>query len=223
MSSQLKSININGEQFFYEEIALYHGRKQINREIAKENLELFNSIIEKTNIKYGLIFGTLLGAIRENNFIEHDEDTDLFLLSEYKEDFLKLLKQFKKIGLEVIRYESDLISLMRKDEYIDVYTFQKKRIWLFKEVRFFEKKYQIDAKHLENTKILNFIGINIPVPNESEKFLKKIYGSNWRTPIRNFHAVPNVFNAKIIQYKIKIKELASNLWIYKIYRMIFLK
>lgn len=223
MNEQLMSIRIEGEQFVYTEIKLYRGRKQINQEIAKENLQLFYSIIEKTDIKYGLIYGTLLGAIRENNFIEHDEDIDIFILGEYEEDFQKLLKQFRNLGLELVRYNYDLLSLMRKGEYIDVYFFYPKRIFGFIKVRIHDNRNIILAKYLENPNRINFLGMNIPIPSEPEKLLKKTYGSNWRIPIKNQHEVPNALFFKLITNFPIIKKLPFYLKISKIYKKLFFR
>jgi len=121
-----KYILIDNKKFFYDELELYHGRKRINREIAFENLKIFNNHVKDTNIKYGLIFGTLLGAIRENNFIEHDEDTDIYILSENKSEFIKLLPILKEKGMQLARINDTMLSLIRNNEYIDVYFFKKK-------------------------------------------------------------------------------------------------
>ena len=63
----------------YTTYPLYLGIKKIDKIIARENLLLFKDIVSKHHIPFGLIAGTLLGAIREHDFIEHDEDVDLFL------------------------------------------------------------------------------------------------------------------------------------------------
>ena len=81
-----KFIKTSGKIISYNEKKLYHGRKKINKKIAQKNLLVIRNILIKTNIRWGLIFGTLLGAIREKNFIAHDEDTDIFVLYEDKKN-----------------------------------------------------------------------------------------------------------------------------------------
>ena len=84
-------IEFDGIQFEYDPVKLYHGRKFINKKIAQENLGILNDVLSTTNITYGIIFGTLLGAIRDGDFIDHDEDVDFYVLEEFKLDFLRLL------------------------------------------------------------------------------------------------------------------------------------
>ena len=190
-----KEIHIDGNAFEYTEVALFHGRKLIDRKISKENLEILNGILQKTNCIYGLIFGTLLGAIREGNFIEHDEDVDIYMLSEFKTDLLRLLPFLREKGIELIRFEDNLISVMRNNEYIDIYFFEPQRKWYFKKLRVHDNKYEMDAISLENPIKVLFLGMNIPIPSNARKLLRKTYGKNWKVPIKNSHALPNSFKS----------------------------
>jgi len=90
-----EEILIDGKPFEYTPVHLYYGRKRLDPEVARENLFLLNEVLTGTNIAYGLIFGTLLGAIREGQFIAHDEDIDLYVLDEYKPDVIRLLPELK--------------------------------------------------------------------------------------------------------------------------------
>ena len=65
-----------------------------DRVIAKEALLYIDDIFKSENITFFLIFGTCLGTIRENDFIEHDIDIDL---GTYKRDKDKLIPAIKKI------------------------------------------------------------------------------------------------------------------------------
>ena len=63
--------------FVNKTIPLFPGVKRIDKEIAFENLCLLKSILDANGIKFQLAFGTLLGVVREHDFIDHDEDIDL--------------------------------------------------------------------------------------------------------------------------------------------------
>jgi phosphorylcholine metabolism protein LicD len=202
-----KWILIDNERFYYEEVKLVHGRKKMDLEIARENLKIFVSVIEKTEIIYGIFFGTLLGAIREKNFIAHDDDTDIYILSEEREKFLKLLFQFEIQGLKLVRIESDMISLMRKDEYIDIYFFKLKYKFGIWKVRVFTNEYEYAAGNLENPIKQYFLGINIAMPNNPQKVIKKIYGKNWRIPIKNAPSKPNTIYKKISNITPRLKKM----------------
>ena len=119
-------IKTNRGKYIHEQKVLYLGIKQIDKVQANCNLQLLKSILSKNNINFGFIYGTLLGAIREHDFITHDEDIDLFMLEEYKERFYSCLFLLRENGFEVIRDDRcGLISIMRNNEYIDFYIFKK--------------------------------------------------------------------------------------------------
>jgi len=165
--------------YTYEVKTFTLGSKRINRKIAKENLLEFSACLNDANITFGLIYGTLLGAIRENNFIAHDEDIDVFVLDEDRGKVLDSLFKLKKRGLVVGRYEEDhdLISFVKDGEYIDIYFFKK---------NIFGNRAAngsfIGAKYLENLKKIEFLGEPFSVPERSEELLEKLYGKDWRVP-----------------------------------------
>ena len=207
MNDEQKWIVIGNERFFYEKEILFHGRKKIDRVISKENLQIFHSVIEPSEITYGLFFGTLLGAVREKNFIEHDEDIDIYVLDEEREKFLRLLGTFKKKGLDVVRYEYDMISLMRNNEYIDIYFLKQKLKYGIFKVRVFNNEYEYAAKNLENPVKQLFLGMNIFMPQDPEKVIKKIYGKDWRIPLINRPSQPNTVYSKFSKMSTLIKRL----------------
>ena len=80
--------------------------KKINKENSRENLLILRNILIKTQIRWGLLFGTLLGAVREGDFIEWDIDTDIFVFDEDKQDLLDTIKELQDHGFKVIRFNS---------------------------------------------------------------------------------------------------------------------
>ncbi len=188
----MTTINTSRGEFFYERPAFIYASKKINSDIAKENLFLFKEILDKSDVKFLLAYGTLLGAIREGNFIEHDFDTDFIVLEELRPLFLDLLFEFSDNGFIVGRYENDIISLIRKDEYIDVYFFRK---YLF----IYRKNdiYYTYSRFLEKTSTYNFLGELFSIPQDFEGYLEHYYGRNWRTPIPSLHGQDFTFNQKI--------------------------
>ena len=176
-----KEIQTANGVFTYEPVELYVGKKLLDPVISKENLLDFKTVMDKHKIHYGLWFGTLLGAIRENGFIEHDEDTDIFVLEEEREKVFNALYDFEEIGLKVVRYQDkgEIISFMRNDEYIDIYFYSKalnQRVTV---------DNGIDGKYLESTEMIDFLGTQFPIPNHPKEVVKILYGENWHIPIKN--------------------------------------
>jgi glycerol-3-phosphate cytidylyltransferase len=164
---------------YFSHKALYLGRKKINKAVAKQNLLDFNAVAKQNNLSFGLLYGTLLGAIRENDFIEHDEDIDLFILDEQRQVLYNLLFKLKEIGFEVARYDRrGLISIIRNNEYIDIYIFKK----YIKNVRICCGECVIE-KFLEQTTTLNFLTESFTVPKDYLEYLVFQYGRDWQTPI----------------------------------------
>ncbi len=206
MNTDKKSILVNNEKYYYEEIKLVQGGKKLDLEIARENLQLYCSVLQQSGIRYGLFYGTLLGAIREKNFIVHDEDTDVYILSEDQDKFFNLLFEFRKQGLHLVRLTTDLVSLMRKNEYIDTYIFRPKYKFGIYKVRG-QNHCEYPAKNLENPVKQLFLGIDLFVPDDSERVLQIIYGKNWRIPISDYHAPTNTIYIKISKFSNKLRKL----------------
>jgi len=189
----------------YEEKLPSSGVKTLNIEIAKKNLLDIKKILDSHSIKFGLIYGTLLGAIRENNFIEHDEDIDLFMLDEHKENLLAILQEIVDSGFDIIRYDGKLISITRENEYIDFYFFRKSN--------FIYRKCEVGlvakAKYLENTVDYSFLGEIFQVPKQVESFLVDLYGKNWRIPIKND---PSMNHNKYIIFRERIRKTFPSLF-----------
>lgn len=194
-----EKIYISKGVYEFKPINLYYGRKLIDIHNAKNNLLDFKSIMDSHKVDFGLIYGTLLGAVREGNFIEHDEDIDVFILDENRMKFLEILLEFRCLGFEVARYEKDLLSLIRKDDYIDIYFFRK---------TFFNKRVcnndSINRKFLEELKSFEFLGERFKVPKNCINFLELAYGVDWRIPKRNS---PAEVKSLFMKIKIFIKRI----------------
>jgi len=194
-----KEIMTDNGIYSYEEVELYEGRKLLNPEIGKKNLLDFKKVMEKHGIVFGLWFGTLLGAVREKNFIEYDEDIDIFVLNEDRQKVLNALFDLEKIGLKVARYneKKGLLSIIRDDEYIDIYFYRKvlntRRMGI----------NTLEAKYLEHMDTLDFLGDVFPVPANVEEVLTVLYGEDWRVPKRDGKPVNKTFERKL---KLFIKE-----------------
>lgn len=190
--------------YHYKPVTLYLGINQINKDIAFQNLKDVSIVLEKHNIPLAPCFGTLLGIIRDRDFIEWDEDIDLMVLSENKEELLDAFWDMREIGFDVIRQDRcyHTLSVMRNGEYIDFNIMDR----VSPELRtdygggfFFEK-------HLTNLIEWDFKGLKVMIPKDCEEYLDFMYG-DWRTPVR--YIQPDLSNRVKLKRKViqKIKQM----------------
>ena len=207
----VKKIKTNKGLYIYSEQDLEIGRPYLDKKICCENLLLFKKIMDKNKIPFGIIFGTLLGAIREGDFISHDEDVDVFVY--YNSFYLikDILIDFRGFGFELIRYSSDLLSLKRKNNFIDIYIFKinlNYEIWKC-------MGYELNNKYLEDLDKIKFLGYEFRIPAHAEELLIFFYGSDWQIPKIGYHAQPQ--NYKILRQYLfpfipkKIKKIIKKL------------
>ncbi len=185
-------IDTESGPYYFQPKVMVRGVKKINKEQSKQNLFDFKKVMDQHNLKFGLIYGTLLGAVREKDFITHDEDIDLFMLEEDRNSFLNALADLKAVGLDVVRYDGKMISLMKEEDYIDVYFFKKGFLC-----------YRTCGKMILNKKFLSFVdqidflGKQFWTVKDPMHFLKNMYGKNWHIPIQNKHAKPYVGGSRL--------------------------
>lgn len=110
----------------YKTVPIYLGIKQIDKIKSEKNLALLKKVLDKHNVSFLLFYGTLLGAVREKDFITHDEDIDLAILDEERLKFIDSIPDLMSVGFKVARYDRrGLLSIIKDGEYIDFYFFSK--------------------------------------------------------------------------------------------------
>lgn len=146
-------------------------------------------IFEKNDIKYCLMFGSLLGCIRDGKIIEWDDDIDLIVFFEDREKLIRLTKIKMKynirqvnIGFRIIKNNLDAFP------FIDLF-FYKKYDDIYKPItQYYNDKYIDFISENINTNIKEnqlfpfnkaiFEGLNVNIPYKSIQILKKRYGKD---------------------------------------------
>lgn len=158
----------------------------INKEIAIKNVVELQKILPKSFA----IYGTALGSLREGDVIGHDPDTDIGMMIE---DF-----NYADVNI-IIRQGFDLIRIFGSSHFGLEISFRKDGVKT--DIMFFYKD--------GNNKRFNCLwDKNIPIvheyPNNSfdviegklgnenirtlgEKYIKLVYGSNWRVPVKEWN------------------------------------
>ena len=105
-------------ELFYDEVRNgYYNPGIIKRAWAAqlEILATIDKICRKHKIRYYVDFGTLLGAVRENNFIAWDDDLDIMMLRDDFERFIKIVdkalpKELKFNAVETDKEASNFVA-----------------------------------------------------------------------------------------------------------------
>lgn len=164
--------------------------QQSIRQVFPEIIKTF----DKLGIDYFICFGTLLGAVREHDFIKHDDDLELGVFSD--QYYSQLAGKFEEAGFKKqYRYymaDSRIPNEGFVEKYsngyihFDLFVFSrdKENIWCWSYLK--DEANILNAIKLQwkNTglKCIEFQGQTVPVPVEPEKFLESLYGNTWNVP-----------------------------------------
>lgn len=181
-----KEILVKGKSFKYNEEALsYSTTTAMSKDEGKQLLYLVKRLFAHQKLSFYLAFGTLLGAIREHDIIDGDEDLDIFVKDEAL--LVDSLPFFAENGLLLIRAVKGNTYSFRSSEntYIDVYILRDLEwynLWHFT-CKSLCKMYT-PKKFFKEYQDIEFLGDSFRCPMHPDKLVEFWYGKNWRTPIR---------------------------------------
>lgn len=167
-------------------------------------------ILDKYNIEFWLDFGTLLGFVRQGDFLLTDPDIDIGVKREEKEKIINILNELEKIGnlsiVSRVEYANSVpylagLKIYRGDTWIDIafyFKFEDKRIWTISQ---WDKVMVFDEKYFNELQDLEVKGVVFKIPNYIEELLILKYGEDWRRPFEpgeeyDLHQRPNVESNK---------------------------
>ena len=201
-----KTITIKGKVLHYYPRKLTNdgSEPRLDIPIAKDNLFIFKSIADKHNLPFILMYGTLLGAVREHSFLEHDSDTDLGIYKKHEHILLEMIPELEKMGLLFIRYtnltlfgKGDITySFMKNGMYIDIYIMQRTtNSYIICGIKY-------PKIFFDNTHTILFYDHEYQIPYACEDFLVYAYGANWETPKLGNHtsAVKQILRIRFCNY-----------------------
>lgn len=186
-----------------------------NKKLKKSGLKAMiktRNTLNRLGIVFWLEFGTLLGAVRDNDFITGDTDIDLGIFMEDRpNDFEKMLlgEGFKKkyyfiLGDKIIeeRYYYDGVG-------IDFSYFERKNGKTYTHLFFKNSKKTKINKELfdvvkctydkfDKVKEFKFKNELFYIPENAEILLEQKYGKNWKIPEDNWDFL-KAPNAEIIE------------------------
>ena len=174
-----------GLTFNYEyEHLIEDNLPELNKQDALNLLLKVQRCAKEHGIDIFLAFGTLLGAVRDKDFIKGDKDTDTYVKDE--EAFFKILPYLKENGIELVRYIKNIEFSFRDKEhpgvFIDVFVLKKAySVW---GLYCYELGgFVIPKKYLKYDDEIDLLGHIFKVPQNPVLLLEFWYGDTWNIPI----------------------------------------
>lgn len=184
----------------------------MNNQIAFELLKKVKNTLNSINVPYFLVCGTLLGFVRDGDFISHDLDIDLGI---FIEDWSpKIIEEFVKCGFQFYRQlgtrENGLEYTFRKNSInVDLFFYYKSGDKIFSCAYWKENKpeNQIISQHnIFDIGQLTVRGESFSVPKNYEAYLENVYGKNWRVPDKTWHWAASPKNIVSAPFNTKVKK-----------------
>ncbi len=206
--------------FFYEPTVVRYLAYKRNKEFlknAEKVLATIDSVLTDMGLEYWLEFGTLLGAVREKDFIAHDLDLDIAMW--LKDKSIELEKKLTGVGFKKTRdFKVDGGKYALEETYqllgVDIDIFYYTRIsategvchafYPLKEVSAY-KTIEIrgglvpeeNTLPIEGVEMISFKGKKYPAPYPIDKHLIARYGKNYM--IKNKKWTPDENKTKSIK------------------------
>jgi hypothetical protein len=179
-------------------------------ESQNKGLRELKKILEDASVPYFLSSGTLLGAVREGNFIRWDWDVQFYLTTEtsfpYKD---LLLDRFKRTGFQIKSHDASYENL--KFALTKYGTIYELTAWFPNGAMRSRRDWQVPARFFENVEIMEFLGESYPCMTPAEEYLEFCYG-DWRTPrrTRNKDAYVNSIHFRLPRWRRRMKKLKQH-------------
>lgn len=182
MKTKKDFIIINGSKFEFERIPWASNQDVINPDVALEALRIIYSILSKYNVKPYLLWGTLLGAIRDHGFIPHDNDLDLGILQSQVENLEQAIPELYANGVKICKYKKGHIyTFMYKEVTCDIDVFRK-AIFPYSLGYGVILEEFIPKRLFRSFEEFSFCGLKTYIPSNPEALLEYTYGKDWRIP-----------------------------------------
>ena len=188
--------------------------------LLKENFEEILNIVyssELKNYNIWLDFGTLLGYYRENDFISHDLDMDFGVQVSSLEDFEVIEEQLINNGFNRTKefyFNKNLVELSYsyKGLNVDFIIYKKEDDKVSSDTIFFmtnalgnPTRYEVYHYKIpfSGLKECDFKGMKVKVPDNTQEYLRTLYGEDFEIPNTNYNWKENPI------YKLGDAELAE--------------
>lgn len=196
----------------YDKIVYEPIRKRKIREFQANALHVlreFDEIMTSNGFQYYLMWGSLLGAIREHGFISHDFDIDIAIWGDQDSDAIQQKLEEKGFVLEHDRVIEDK-SLGRHQMYykdkvgidffwffpaVDKYPYTCLYLPLPSDIQNYEElkkqggaiPVRVQMPFDKKERRVKFEDMMLPVPDNAEEIARVLYGPDYMIPNPNWH------------------------------------
>lgn len=166
-----------GDMEYQYHIPKFYGRV-LDKKKNLENLRIISVYLDKIGINWGPAFGTLIGIVRNNDFLPWAEHIDLYILKEDEERFKDVLWLMSESGFKLTRYERRGFYVIERDnESTCIYVLRK----ISYDIRHTGGRDFIHERYLQNMTKWDFNGIMLNVPVALDEYLTFQY-NDWIEP-----------------------------------------
>ena len=202
----------NAYQFLIGNRKIAKAEREAKRNLRKIGKDLLQQIevalpAYDRNLIYFSDYGTLLGIVRDHDFIEGDMDVDygiivpdIFSWDEFEAHLLKYdfykVREYRflgKIREQTYKYKNlsvDFFFKKNMGDYSYDYFFYEKKGYRYSSPY---ERHVREGKYAPITEVRKecFLGLQITIPVNAEEYLESVYTNNWRTPDPNWDCSNN--------------------------------
>lgn len=227
----LKYYRRNTEQFTFEQtermykylpLEYYYCDKIYTDKLVKMAKTVF-SILNKHNIRYWSIFGTLLGVVRHKGVIPWDDDIDIAFDVEELDKLYSLKDEFNKYGMILSKIDTDKRIVyklryskkdpeLKKQLWIDLFPYEKRQNYWHRVKGQYTPIRDTDLLPLQQSL---FHGLSVNVPNNSNAVLDESYGDDWETnAVVSIHqkVLGNHHYIRTHKMTVPIGDISKHMW-----------
>jgi len=187
--------------FVFDNQILNLRNKRINKDEMSNCLSVLSVYLDKIGINWGPAFGTLIGVVRNDDYLPWSPHFDLYILKEDEERFKDVLWMLKDEGFILVRHERrGLYYLKRNEEYFKIFVLHK----ISFDVRHTGGSDFIHEKYLQNIVKWTFKGIQLNVPQDVDEYLTFQYG-DWIVPQQTIF-----YDGRITNWKRMLSQLIQD-------------